>query len=104
MTTVAGYPQAGAMDAAPRPPMSSAEKYERAAFTFCKLGTAGLIAWVVTPPVMVLVVGSVAMVLYGRALYHGLDRTRCVLRHPRLVMGFWAAVVAADLTWLVAIR
>jgi hypothetical protein len=53
---------------------------------------------------MVLAVGSAALVLYGRALFHGLDRTRCILRYPRLVMGFWAAVVAADLTWLLVLR
>lgn len=106
MTTVAGHLPGGVSDSGIglRPPLTPAEKYERAAFTFCKLGTAGLIAWLVTPPIMVLVVGSAAMVLYGRALYHGLDRARCILRYPRLIMGFWAAVVAADLTWLLVLR
>jgi len=106
MTTVAGHVPAGAAEAgsAVRPPLTPAEKYEKAAFTFCKLGTAGLIAWLVTPPIMVLAVGSAAIVLYGRALYHGLDQTRCMLRYPRLVMGFWAAVVAADVTWLLVLR
>jgi hypothetical protein len=101
MTTVAGYvPPEAAVTA--RPPLTPAEKAERSAFTFCKLATAGLIAWIVSPQIMVLVVGSAAILLYGRALYLGVDRTRCVLRYPRLVMGFWAAVVAADLVWLFA--
>ncbi|HEX9738696.1 MAG TPA: hypothetical protein VGA91_05640 [Candidatus Limnocylindria bacterium] len=106
MTTVAGHVPAGVVDAGPdvHPPLTPAQKYERAAFTFCKLGTAALIAWLVSPPIMVLAVGSAALVLYGRALFHGLDRTRCILRYPRLVMGFWAAVVAADLTWLLVLR
>ena len=104
MTTVAGHVPGGLADAGARMPLTPAQKYEKAAFTFCKLGTAGLIAWIVTPPIMVLVVGTTAIVLYGRALYHGVDRTRCILRYPRLVMGFWAAVVAADLAWLLALR
>ncbi len=106
MTTVAGHVPAGTVDTSPdlRPPLTPAQKYEKAAFTFCKLGTAALIAWLMTPPIMVLVVGSAAMVLYGRALYHGLDRARCILRYPRLIMGFWAAIVAADLTWLLVLR
>lgn len=106
MTTVAGHlpAEVSGADAGFRPPLTPAEKYEKAAFTFCKLGTAGLIAWLVSPPIMVLIVGSAALVLYGRALYHGLERTRCILRYPRLVMGFWAAVVAADLTWLLVLR
>jgi len=106
MTTVAGHVPAGVANTGTgvRPPLTPAEKYEKAAFTFCKLGTAGLIAWLVSPPIMVLAVASAAIVLYGRALFHGLDKTRCVLRYPRLVMGFWAAVVAADLTWLLVLR
>ncbi len=30
-----------------RPPLSQPEKYERLAFTFCRMGTVGLIAWAV---------------------------------------------------------
>jgi len=30
-----------------RPPLSPPEKYERLAFTFCRMGTVGLIAWLV---------------------------------------------------------
>ena len=100
MTTVAGY-LSPELAAAARPPLTPAEKTERLAFTFCKLGTAGLIAWLASPPVMVAVVGLAAMGLYGRALWQGLEKSRCVLRYPRLIMGFWAAVVAADLTWLI---
>jgi hypothetical protein len=53
---------------------------------------------------MVLVVASTAIFLYGRALYLGVEKSRCVLRYPRLIMGFWAAVVAADVAWLVWLR
>jgi hypothetical protein len=32
-----------------RPPLTKPEKYERLAFTFCKMGTVGLMAWALTP-------------------------------------------------------
>jgi hypothetical protein len=100
MTTVAGY-VSPELAAAARPPLTPAQKTERLAFTFCKMGTIGLLAWLVTPPIFVIIVASAAIVLYGRALAQGLDRARCILRYPRLIMGFWAAVVAATVTWLV---
>jgi hypothetical protein len=87
-----------------RPLLTRAQKYDRLAFTFCKMGTVGLIAWVVTPPIFVLVVALAAIYLYGRALTLGITRSQCVLRRPLLIMSFWAAVAAADLTWLVAFR
>ncbi len=84
--------------------LSRAEKYERLAFTFCKLGTTGLICWLLTPPIFVLVVAAVAVTLYGRALTLGLTRSRCFLRKPALIIAFWAVVAAADAGWLVWLR
>jgi hypothetical protein len=89
---------------AQRPRLTRAQKYERLAFTVCKMGTVGLVAWLVTPPIFVLVVALAAIYLYGRALALGIRRSQCVLRRPMLIMGFWAAVAAADLTWLVVLR
>ena len=89
---------------AQRPPLSRAQKYDRLAFTFCKMGTVGLIAWLVTPPNFVLAVALVAIYLYGRAVAMGITRSQCVLRRPLLIMGFWAAVAAADATWLLVLR
>ena len=84
--------------------LSSAEKYERLAFTFCKMGTIGLLAWLLTPPIFVLLVALAAIALYGRALALGLTRSRCFLRKPRLIIGFWSAVVVADAAWLLFLR
>jgi len=81
--------------------LTSAEKYERLAFTFCKLGTTGLIAWVLTPPIFVLLVALIAVALYGRALTLGLTRSKCFLRKPALIIAFWAVVAVADAGWLV---
>jgi hypothetical protein len=82
------------------PPLTRAQKYDRLAFTFCKMGTVGLMAWLLTPPIFVLIVALVAIALYGRALTLGITRSQCILRRPLLIMGFWAAVAAADAAWL----
>jgi hypothetical protein len=86
---------------AQRPPLTRAQKYERLAFTFCKMGTVGLLAWALTPAIFVLVVAVGAIGLYGRALALGIRRSQCVLRRPLLIMGFWAAVAAGDVGLLV---
>jgi hypothetical protein len=78
-----------------------AAKYERLGFTFCKLGTAGLIAWLLSPQIMVLVVAAITIALYTRAFLFGLTQSRCVLRRPLLIIGFWAVVALADIAWLI---
>lgn len=87
-----------------QPLLTRAEKYERLAFTFCKMGTTGLIAWLLTPPIFVLLVALVAIALYVRAITLGVVRSRCFLRKPLLIIGFWMLVVAADLVWLFVLR
>ena len=87
---------------ASRPPLTRAQKYDRLSFTFCKMGTVGLIAWLVTPPIFVLVVALVAIGLYGKAVALGLTRSQCILRRPLWIMGFWTVVAAADAAWLVS--
>lgn len=82
--------------------LSRAEKFERLAFTFCKMGTVGLISWLLTPPIFVLIVAGIAVALYGRALTLGLTRSRCFLRKPALIVAFWALVAVADAGWLLA--
>ena len=52
----------------PRRVLTRPEKYERLAFTFCRMGTIGLIAWVVGPAVFVLVVALVAVALVAPGL------------------------------------
>lgn len=89
---------------AARPPMTRAQKYDRLAFTFCKMGTVGLMALILTPPIFLLIVALVAIGLYGKAVSLGITRSQCILRRPLLIMGFWAAVAAADAVWLVAFR
>ena len=89
---------------ASRPPLTRAQKYDRLSFTFCKMGTVGLIAWLVTPPIFVLVVALVAIGLYGKAVALGLTRSQCILRRPLWIMGFWTVVATADAVWLLFLR
>ena len=84
----------------PHPPLTTPQKYERLAFTFCKMGTVGLMAWLVTPPIFVLVVAAAAVALYARAVALGVTRSRCILRRPLLIMAFWIVVAGVDLVWL----
>jgi hypothetical protein len=83
-----------------RPPLTRPEKYERMAFTFCRMGTVGLIAWLVTPAVFVLAVAVVAIALYAKSITLGVSWSKCLLRRPTLIMGFWAVVALLDLYWL----
>ena len=83
-----------------RPPLSPPEKYERLAFTFCRMGTVGLIAWLVSPAIFVLVVALVAIVLYAKSISLGVSWSKCFLRRPTLIIGAWAAIAAADVVWL----
>ena len=83
-----------------RPPLSPPEKYERLAFTFCRMGTVGLIAWALSPAVFVLVVAIVAIALYAKSITLGVKWSKCLLRRPTLIIGVWAAIAIADAIWL----
>jgi hypothetical protein len=87
----------------PKRQLSKPEKYERLAFTFCRLGTTGLIAWVLGPPLFVLLVAIAAIVLYAKSITLGVSWTKCFLRRPTLIIAFWAVVAVADAYWLVAL-
>ena len=86
-----------------RPPRSRPEKYENLAFTFCRMGTVGLIAWVVSPAVFVLAVALIAIGLYVKSMSLGVSWTKCFLRRPTLIIGFWAAVAIVDAYWLIVL-
>jgi hypothetical protein len=84
----------------PRRTLSRPEKYERLAFTFCRLGTTGLIAWLVGPAVFVLVVAVIAVALYARSISLGVGWSKCFLRRPTYIIGFWLLVAVADAWWI----
>lgn len=86
----------------PRRTLSRPEKYERLAFTFCRLGTTGLIAWLLGPAVFVLIVAVIAVGLYTRAISLGVGWTKCFLRRPTYIIGFWLFVAVVDAYWIFA--
>lgn len=78
------------------------EVYEGLAFTFCKAGTLVLLTGKFALPV----ISGGAAVLYLLAYYHGQRDSRCVLRRPLLIAGFWAVVCLVWLTqplWIPAL-
>ena len=87
----------------PRRVLSRPEKYERLAFTFCRLGTTGLIAWVLGPPLFVLIVSVAAVVLYARSITLGVRWTKCLFRKPTLIVAFWGVVALLDAYYLFAL-
>jgi hypothetical protein len=87
----------------PRRVLTRPEKYERLAFTFCRMGTIGLVAWVVGPAVFVLVVALIAVALYARAITLGVGWSKCFLRRPTYIVGFWLLVAIVDAYWILAL-
>jgi len=65
-----------------------AEKLESTAFTFCKIATVCAIAGRFALPIAALA----AAVLYVAAFLKGKQDTRCILRWPLLIAGFWVFI------------
>src|SRR5262249_11126859 len=86
-----------------RPPLSRPEKYERLAFTFCRMVTVGLIAWALSPAGLVPVGAVVEIALYAKSISLGVSWSKCFLRRPTLIIGAWAAIAAADAYWLLVL-
>lgn len=62
---------------------------------FCVYTTVALLAWVVSPPVMVMAMSGLGLWAYSRAVRAGLTRSKCVLRNPKLVLLYLGTVFAA---------
>ena len=61
---------------------------------FCAMTTVALIAWLVGPPVCVMIMSALGLWAYARAMRAGLRESRCVLRRPALVLGYLALAFA----------
>jgi hypothetical protein len=55
---------------------------------FCVLTTVALLAWALTPPVMVAIMAGAGLWAYLGARRRGLLQSRCVLGDTRLVIGY----------------
>ena len=69
---------------------------------YCVMTTVALLAWLLSPPVMVALMGAIGFGMYWQAIRGGLSRTRCVLRRPGLVLGYLACAVIGGLAGIVA--
>ena len=67
---------------------SLGERYEAAAFTFCKAGTLMLLfgRWAL------LITALCAAALYFQAHRHGCKQSRCVMKYSLAIAGFWSVV------------
>ena len=72
--------------------------FEKLGFTWCKIGSIALIA--IFPKAALLLAASLAIYYYARAYMLGVDRSCCVLRHPLVIIGFWALAIVGDLVWI----
>jgi hypothetical protein len=55
---------------------------------FCIFTTIAIIAWLVGPPLAVLLMSGLGLWAYANAWRQGLRQSKCFLRDPRLVMGY----------------
>jgi hypothetical protein len=62
---------------------------------FCVYSTVALLAWIVSPPVMVMAMSGLGLWAYARAVRAGLTRSKCVLRNPKLVLLYLGTIFAA---------
>jgi hypothetical protein len=61
----------------------------------CIYTTVALLAWVLTPPLVVALFGGLGAFAYIRARREGLRRSRCWLRDTRLVIAYLGAAFLA---------
>ena len=62
---------------------------------YCVYTTVALLAWLASPPVMVMAMSGLGLWAYTRAIRGGLTRSKCVLRKPKLVLFYLGTVFAA---------
>jgi hypothetical protein len=61
----------------------------------CVYTTIALLAWIVSPPVMLMAMSALGIAGYVRAMRAGLTKTKCVLREPRLVLVYLGSAFVA---------
>ena len=68
---------------------------------YCVYTTVALLAWLASPPVMVMAMSGLGLWAYWRAVRGGLTRSKCVLRNPRLVLLYLGTVFTGGTVGLV---
>ena len=83
-----------------QPPSPSSADHQFDPLQLCIYTTIGIVAWLVTPAVVVAVFGAIGFIAYVRARRRGLAQSRCKLGDTRLVIAYLAiaASVAMAIT------
>ena len=68
---------------------------------FCVFTTIALIAWVFGAPFAVMAMSGMGLWAYANAWRQGLRESKCVLRDPRLVMGYLGIAFVLGLVFTV---
>ena len=90
-------PAFGLEAAAPGTAISTGQKLEKLAFTFCKVATVALLAGRFTLPVA----AGLASVLYVAAFLKGKRDTQCWVHVPLLIAGFWAFICICSIAIII---
>lgn len=73
-----------------RPPVQETAEAEFDPLQLCIYTTVALLAWILSPPLVVAVFGGMGVVAYVRARRRGLAKSRCKLGDTRLVVAYLA--------------
>lgn len=79
-------------------PKTRGELYEGVAFQFCKVATVALLAGRFALPLA----SGLCAVFYVLAIRNGKRDTRCWLKRPPLIAGFWGCVCVISLIFLLS--
>jgi len=79
------------------PSKTRGEIYEGIAFQFCKVATVALLCGRFALPVA----SGLCALFYVLAIVNGKRDTRCVLKHPALIAGFWGLVCVVSVLLVV---
>jgi hypothetical protein len=62
---------------------------------FCIFTTIGLLAWLLTPPLVVALFAGMGLWAYGKAYRGGLKTSKCILKDTRLVLAYLGVAFVA---------
>lgn len=81
-----------------RAPVPESAELEFDPLQLCIYTTVAVLAWILSPPLVVAVFGGIGVVAYVRARRRGLARSRCKLGDTRLVVAYLAIACVAGVT------
>ena len=68
---------------------------------FCVMTTVALLSWLFGPPACVLLMSALGLWAYTRAIRQGMTQSRCLLKRPKLVLGYLGTAFVGSLTVLI---